>query len=244
MAPLGVAKGGAAIRQRVSESESEARLTKDLDFARTSDTDIHTFADAYNDLLDAGWGGFTGVLKEVSAGHTGGVPPDYLMDRFEVKLKYAGKAYCTVLFELGHSEIGSADLSVDRLGSDITEIFAEVGLPEPAPVRVMTAEHQVAQKLHACTGLEAQGRAHDLVDIQVLAAIEDLDYGEIGRIGPRLFAYRQRHEWPPTVIAHDVWGGLYAGAISDLDNDAVLRELDDAVRFVNDIVARAVRSAV
>jgi hypothetical protein len=44
MVPGGAAKGGGAIRQRVSERE--ARLTKDLDYARPTGMDIDTFADA------------------------------------------------------------------------------------------------------------------------------------------------------------------------------------------------------
>ena len=44
------------------------------------------------------------------------------------------------------------------------------------------------QKIHACTGDAASGRAHDLIDIQILAAVEDIDHAEIERIGRRLFA--------------------------------------------------------
>lgn len=241
MAPPGVAKGGGAIRQRVSENE--ARLTKDLDYARFADMDVDTFADAYSDRLEAGWGGFTGVLKAETAAKPNGVPTEYLMDRFGVKLKYLGQSYCTVLFELGHSEIGSAESPVERLGKDIVAIFAEIGLPKPAPVKVMSAEHQVAQKIHACTGPAAVERAHDLVDIQILAAIEDLDYAEIGRIGPRLFAYRRRHEWPPVVVAHEGWESLYTKALDDLVNETVHDVLNDAVAFVNEIIGSAVHAA-
>jgi hypothetical protein len=53
----------------------------------------------------------------------------------------------------------------------------------------MSAEHQIAPKLHACTREAASGRAHDLIDIQILAATEDIDHAEIDRIGRRLFAY-------------------------------------------------------
>ena len=162
------------------------------------------------------------------------------MDPFEVKLSYLGKPYRTVLFELGHPEASSTDEPAERLGSDIVEIFTEVRLPAPDPVRVMSAEHQITQKIHACTGPDAASRAHDLVDIQILAAVEDLDYASIAAIGPRLFAYRQRHEWPPTVVAYDGWGGLYASACEDIVNDTVLADVGDAVAFVNGIIERAV----
>jgi Nucleotidyl transferase AbiEii toxin, Type IV TA system len=159
MIPDGAAKGGGAIRQRVSETE--ARLTTDLDFARAA---------------------------------------------------------------------------------GIAEIFNELGLPQPAPVRVISAEHQIVQKLHACTGEAARGRAHDLIDIQILAAIEDIDHTEIGRIGRRLFAYRQRHDWPPIVIPYDGWTDLYAAALADLDNEAVRTELQDAVDFTNRLIEAATGS--
>ena len=72
--------------------------------------------------------------------------------------------------------------------------------------------------------------------------MEDLDYPAIAAIGKRLFAYRQRHEWPPTVVAHDGWDGLYARACEDLVNDTVLTAVGEAVDLVNGIVKRAVGS--
>jgi hypothetical protein len=241
MVPYGVAKGGGAIRQRVNERD--ARLTKDLDYSLDENVDIDTFVDTFNDRLAAGWHGFRGVLKTLKKATPQGVPTEYVMDPFEVKLSYLGKPYRTVLFELGHPEAGSTDEPVERLGSDITGIFTEVGLPTPTPVRVMSAEHQITQKIHACTGPDALSRAHDLVDIQILAAVEDLSYTAIAAIGPRLFAYRQRHEWPPTVVVHDGWDGLYASACEDIVNDTVLPTVGEAVDLVNGIIKRAVRSA-
>jgi Nucleotidyl transferase AbiEii toxin, Type IV TA system len=241
LVPYGVAKGGGAIRQRVNERE--ARLTKDLDYALAEGIDIDTFVDTFNERLAAGWHGFSGILKTLKKATPAGVPTAYVMDPFEVKLSYLNKPYRTVLFELGHPEVGSTDQPVERLGSDIAEIFTEVGLPAPEPVRVMSAEHQITQKIHACTGPDAAGRAHDLVDIQILAAVEDLDYRAIAAIGPRLFAYRQRHEWPPTVTARSGWDSLYASARQDIDNDTVLPAVNEAVDLVNSIIARAIGSA-
>jgi hypothetical protein len=161
------------------------------------------------------------------------------MDRFSIKLRYLAQPYCSVILELGHAEIDSTETAVERLGTDIGAIFAEIGLPQPAPVRVISAEHQIAQKLHACTGESASGRAHDLIDIQILAAIEDLDHAEIGRVGPRLFAYRQRHEWPPVVHPLDGWVDLYAAALNDLENENVLPSINDAIDFVNHLIDTA-----
>jgi hypothetical protein len=239
MVPDGAAKGGGAIRHRVSEIE--ARLTSDLDFARATGMDLDTFVDAYSDHLEIGWSGFTGVLKAEKSKRPDDVPDEYVMDRFSIKLKYQGQPYCSVMLELVHAEIDSTDVAVERLGTDIAAIFDEIGLPQPAPVRVISAEHQIVQKLHACTGEAAGGRAHDLVDIQILAAIEDIDHVEIGRIGRRLFAYRQRHDWPPVVVPYEGWEDLYVAALDDLENETVLTSLDDAVDFANRLIDTVTR---
>jgi hypothetical protein len=59
-----------------------------------------------------------------------------------------------------------------RIADDILAIFAKIGLDEPAPVPLMLVEHQLAQKLHACTWVNPKtnrnDRAHDLVDLQIL----------------------------------------------------------------------------
>lgn len=241
MVPDGAAKGGGAIRHRVSETE--ARLTTDLDFARATGMDLDTFIDAYSDQLEIGWSGFTGVLKVEKSKRPDDVPDEYVMDRFSIKLKYQGQPYCSVILELVHAEIGSADAAVERLGTDIVAIFDEIGLPQPAPVRVISAEHQIVQKLHACTGEAASGRAHDLIDIQILAGIEDIDHAEIGRIGRRLFGYRRRHEWPPVVVPYQGWEDLYAAALADLENETVLPSLEDAIDFANRLIETAARSS-
>ena len=241
MAPPGAAKGGGGVRQRVDERT--ARLTNDLDFARPSEMSLDDFVDAFADRLETGWADFTGILKAERKATPEAVPDDYVMDPFRIALRYRGKSYCTVTFELGHSEIGSGDRPVERLGTDIVEIFAEVGLPEPLPVRVITAEDQIVQKIHACTCPMADGRpnerAHDLVDIQILASVEDLDYAVIADLGARLFAYRQRHEWPPDLMVHEGWEPLYAQARADLVDSPVLDDVNDAADFVRQIIGRA-----
>lgn len=241
MVPDGAAKGGGAIRQRVSEAE--ARLTTDLDFARATGMELNNFVDAYSDQLEIGWAGFSGVLKAETSKRPDDVPAEYLMDRFSIKLRYLGQPFCSVILELVHAEIDSTEVAVERLGTDIAAIFDEIGLAQPAPVRVISAEHQIVQKLHACTGEAASGRAHDLIDIQILAAIEDIDHAEIGRIGRRLFAYRQRHEWPPVVDPYAGWADLYAAALADLENEAVLASLEDAVDFANGLIKAAAGSS-
>lgn len=234
MVPSGVAKGGGAVRQRVNEHD--ARLTTDLDYSLDEGVDIDSFVDDFSERLADGWHGFTGLIKTLKKATPEGVPTRYVMDPFNVKLSYLGKPHMTVLFELGHSEAGSTDTPSERLGTDIVDIFTEIGLPSPHPVRVMSAEHQIAQKIHACTGPDAANRAHDLVDIQILAAVEDLDHELLSQIGHRLFEYRQQHPWPPTVVAHNGWRDLYANACADIDHHTVLPALDEAVDLINNLI--------
>ena len=37
------------------------------------------------------------------------MPERYVMQPYEVKLSYLGSPWCTVVFEVGHDEIGDAD---------------------------------------------------------------------------------------------------------------------------------------
>jgi hypothetical protein len=60
--------------------------------------------------------------------------------------------------------------------------------------------------------------------------------------GRRLFAYRQRHGWPPVVRPFDGWADLYAAALNDLENETVLPSLDDAIDFVNRLIDAAAAS--
>ena len=94
------------------------------------------------------------------------------------------------------NEVGCTKDRDLRITDDILEIFATIGLKEPAPIPLMLVEHQVAQKLHACTWVNPKtnrnDRAHDLVDLQILEPEETIDYAELREIGTRLFAARPK----------------------------------------------------
>lgn len=99
------------------------------------------------------------------------------MQPFEIRLAYQGRHWLTLEFELGHDEVGSTEDRDLRIADDIVETFATIGLEEPAPIPLMLVEHQVAQKLHACTYVNPKtgrnDRAHDLVDLQILEHEDD-----------------------------------------------------------------------
>jgi hypothetical protein len=149
MLPPGVVKGGTAMKLRVGEAAS--RFTPDLDVSRSATTTINDYLDELAALLDSGWGGFSGTVEELEAAQPQGVPDEYVMQPFLIRVGYRGRHWLTVPFELGRDEIGSTEHHDRRLADDIVEIFHALGLDTPEPIPVLALEHQIAQKLHACT---------------------------------------------------------------------------------------------
>ncbi|GAA1308342.1 hypothetical protein GCM10009591_15180 [Brachybacterium tyrofermentans] len=192
------------------------------------------FRAEFEEALARGWAGFTGRLVRKAAPRPTAVPAAYVMQPFEVKLDYRGRAWCTVKFELGHNEIGDAEEPELQLADDLAAMFTEVGLDAPMPVRAMRADHQIAQKLHAVSA-EGSECARDLVDLQLLDSREDLDLALVAETCARLFDYRRRQPWPPTVAAPSQWTSLYAEASEDLD---VLPSIVEAVDWVNAFIRR------
>ena len=230
MMPGGVVKGGSALKIRYGNAMT--RFTKDLDAAR--DTDVSSYILAFRERLSAGWCGFTGRIVERDPPHPKDVPGSYVMSPYDVKLDYCTKPWLTVQFELGHNELGDADEYDEELSSDIADAFMELGFPRPAPVKLMTLEYQLAQKLHAVT--EPVGdRARDLVDLQIIANDSRLDYSKARRICERTFAYRRRHSWPPRMTGRDGWSEMYLDARGDIP---VLPNVDEAIAWVNDLIAK------
>jgi hypothetical protein len=238
MLPPGVVKGGTAMKVRVGEGAS--RFTPDLDASRARWLSLDEYLAQLDDRLLAGWGGFTGSLTELPPPQPEDVPDDYVMRPFDIHLDYQGRRWLTVRFELGRDEVGSTDEVEELIADDIIELFALIGLPRPEPIPVLALEHQIVQKLHACTAVNPKTarneRAQDLVDLQILEQEELIDMAAVNEIGERLFAARRTHPWPPTVRSYDGWDSLYAEAADGLD---VLPDIDAAVEWTNDFIAKA-----
>ena len=145
MLPPGVVKGGTAMKLRVGEPAS--RFTPDLDAARAANVTVEDYIDDFDRRLTEGWHGFTGRIRTLKPADPPDVPADYVMQPFEVKLAYLGKAWLTVTFELGHDEIGSTATPAFAMADALVALFRQLGFPDPAPVPVLAVEHQIAQKL-------------------------------------------------------------------------------------------------
>lgn len=230
MIPGGVLKGGSAMKIRFGDDAT--RFTKDLDAAR--DMDVAEYADRFARNLRDGWNGFTGRLVAGRRATPDGVPDSYVMQPFEVKLSYNNNPWLTVPFELGANELGDADVPEPGMNDDIVRIFEELGFPAPSPVPLMPVEHQIAQKLH---GLTEQGsdRARDLVDLQIIVANGNFDYGRVRSLCERLFKARHLQPWPPRVVKGDEWDALYLEAKEDI---GAILELDDAIEWANALIEK------
>lgn len=228
MLPEGVVKGGSALKLRFGDAAT--RFTTDLDTARVHD--VETFVDMLDERLAVGWCGFTGHVVPRSPAHPEGVPEQYVMQPYDVKLSYNGKSWLTVPLEIGHDEIGDADEVEYGLADDVAALFEAVGLPSPGLSPLMALHHQIAQKLHAVSAPGSE-RAHDLIDLQVICKLGDVDLQRTRETCLRLFAYRKQQQWPPSIVADDSWTGLYDAQAEGLD---VMATAKDAVAWANELI--------
>lgn len=78
------------------------------------------------------------------------------------------------------------------------------------PVPLMRISHQIAQKLHGVTD-RSLSRVQDLIDLQLIAAHEGIDFAEVDAICRRLFANRKRQPWPSLIVPTAEWPQEYEG---------------------------------
>ena len=121
--PAGAVKGGTALKLRLGHSRS--RFTPDLDVARRA-TMVEFLAE-YGAALGKGWAGFTGKLVPVRPAKPVGVPPEYVMQPYDIKVSYQGRSWLTVRLEVGHDEIGDTDHPEMHLAQDLAQVFAQLG---------------------------------------------------------------------------------------------------------------------
>ena len=78
-------------------------------------------------------------------------------------------------------------------------------------------------------------RAHDLIDLQLIAARTPLDLPRIRALCVRLFDYRRMQPWPPRIEALPGWDDIYRSRSAGLP---VLPTVDEAVAWANALVAK------
>ena len=227
----GVVKGGSGLRFRYGDRLT--RFTMDLDTAWQ--TDLDAFLKNLRERLAAGWNGFSGNIKVLPQMTPRGVPFEYVMQPCDVKLKYRGVPWYTVRLEVGHNEIGDADMcDFIEVPDSLLELFNFLAFPRPSPIPAMKLEYQIAQKLHGASAPSSK-RAHDLIDLQLIMAHGDINMTLVSGLCRKLFRYRQCQAWPPEIVKGETWDIIYNDQRQNLP---VLPTVDEAVAWANDLITK------
>ncbi|MBI3683757.1 MAG: nucleotidyl transferase AbiEii/AbiGii toxin family protein [Acidobacteria bacterium] len=195
-------KGGVAMELRFAQ---RARATKDVDLGieGTRATRLQKLSGA----LGLGFDEFTFRVK-ARVRH---------MDqadtvRVQVAIQYRTRSWQTVEVDLGPATMGQVDLIEPRVQG-----LVELGIPVTSPVRCLGIADQVAQKLHACTGPSATGRARDVLDILLIDALGQINYAETTNTARRVFEERATHVFPPEFVMPQEWRPELEALAADLD---------------------------
>src|SRR5258708_18026587 len=156
-------KGGVAMELRFAE---RARATRDLDLGMEG-----TRASRLQSLSEALSVGFDHFTFRIKAQTRDMEQVDTI--RVLVAIQYRTRSWQTIEVDLGPANVDRVDLIEPRVRG-----LTELGIPVISPVRCLGLAEQVAQKLHACTGPAAAGRARDVLDILLIDALGQLNYAE------------------------------------------------------------------
>lgn len=217
--PLFLFKGGVAMELRLNLT---ARATKDLDTAFRAEA--AELLDRLDQALRAGFGDFTARRTKAE------VVRDTAALRFDIKLDYRGRPWATVKFEVAPAE-GNMGREIERVPAKPLD---HLGLAGPSDVPCVAIRWQIAQKLHACTEIPADGhindRFRDLIDVLLLWGLVTEDERlAVREACEEIFALRAAHPWPPRVTVFESWPEPY-------------RTLAEEVRFAMTDIAGAAQA--
>ena len=184
-------KGGVAMELRFAD---RARATKDLDLGMEG-----TRASRLQSLSEALSVGFDQFAFRIKAQTRDMEQADTI--RVLVAIQYRTRSWQTIEVDLGPASVDRVDLIEPRVRG-----LVELGIPVISSVRCLGLAEQVAQKLHACTGPAAAGRARDVLDILLIEALGQLNYAETAHAARRLFEARATHAFPPAFAMPPEWG--------------------------------------
>ena len=222
-APRLAFKGGASMEIRFGVA---ARASRDVDALVNVNLD-DAFAEI-GERPNAGWEGFTGKLTERTDVTRVGITP--APQRCKIKLAYHDRPFATIAFELSRAEANSFEL-LEQIPNAVD--MDKVQLGPAGDVVVLSVHYQIAQKLHACTEVPAEGsnpRVHDIYDILLLAGIvESARLAQTRAACEDTFTHRGKHAWPPALPAWDDWEQLWDAL--DVPDDARYPYADARQRF-------------
>jgi nucleotidyltransferase AbiEii toxin of type IV toxin-antitoxin system len=187
----------------------DARASKDYDAAFRARAD--GILDALDRALADDWHGFQLQRTE----------PELIRDtnamRMNIRLAYKGKPWGTVQLEVAPAE-GQSGREIDRVPARPLD---PVQIEGPDRIACVSVRYQIAQKLHACTEVYADGkendRFRDLIDLQLLRdLIEDGGMPGTREACVEIFEPRAKHTWPPTLAIGASWPEGFAQMARDV----------------------------
>ena len=101
-------------------------------------------------------------------------------------------------------------------------------------IRSLMANVIVGQFMTDAVAKGGSERAHDLIDLQIVAARGLPDLRRLNAVCRRLFAYRHKQAWPPTVVKNGVWDKIYKEELGSLP---LLPTVDEAIVWANGLIA-------
>ena len=180
--PMFFVKGGVALDLRMGIA---ARATKDLDIGIPSAPD--KMLESLNAALEVGAGDYTYRVRDQRSLPNGTV-------RCDVSISFCGRSLVNADVDLSPAGAGSKTEII------VATEFVELGV-EPIRVPCLSLPQQVAQKIHAATEPQHDGRRNDrhrdVVDIVLLDEQGWIDDAKVRLECERTFAERGTHEWPP-----------------------------------------------
>jgi len=228
--PVFVLKGCAAMELRLG---LRARATKDYDTAYREA--IEGMLDRLDASLRHGFGDFTATRAEPEPiAETGA-------QRLDIKLSYRGRSWGTVQLEVAAAE-GEAGREIDRVPGKPLDAL---GIDAPVDVPCVSIRYQVAQKLHSCTEVPADGpvndRFRDLIDLLLLEElVEEDEWPAVRDACEEIFRLRAKHPWPPTVTVFETWPDPYGALAAELGFPlAEVQAAADAVQAMIGRIAEA-----
>jgi predicted nucleotidyltransferase component of viral defense system len=195
-------KGGVAMELRFAQ---RARATKDLDLGMEG-----TRAGRLQVLSEALRLGFDQFSFRLKAQVRDMEQADTV--RVQVSIQYRTRSWQTIEVDLGPANVGHVDLIEPSVQG-----LVELGIPVISPVRCLGLAEQVAQKLHACTGPAAAGRARDVLDILLIDTLGKLDYPATADAARRVFEERATHAFPPEFVMPQEWRPELEALATELD---------------------------
>jgi hypothetical protein len=183
-------KGGVAMELRFAQ---RARATKDLDLGIEGSRVSRL--ETLSNVLRLGFDQFTFRVKART--HDMALADTI---RVEVAVLYRTRSWQTIEVDLGPATAGEIDLIDPHVHG-----LAELAIPVTSPVRCLALPDQVAQKLHACSGPAAAGRARDVLDILLIDLLGHLDYSKTAKAATRIFQERATHAFPPAFTMPAEW---------------------------------------